>query len=177
MKSLKTVQAIARVLRILVKIGLIFTIIGAAGALIGGIALLSTPYLGRELTGMIVSGVEAGDPTMLGIALVGESVYLAGVAVAMGFTCRYFKNELADGTPFTHRGAKELLRAGILNLAVPLGALCLCSAITAIAQIPETLLSNEYEAVSGTVMILLSFVLHYGADLESLRQGSSPANL
>ena len=33
----------------------------------------------------------------------------------------YFKNELADGNPFTLRGAKELMRLGILTIAIPLG--------------------------------------------------------
>lgn len=56
--------------------------------------------------------MEDTNATELGIALIYESIYLVGVAVAMGFTCNYFKHELADGTPFTHSGADLIVCAG-----------------------------------------------------------------
>ncbi len=164
MKSLKTVQNIAKVRSIFVNIGYVFTIIGAVGALIGGVSLRSVPYIGEDISKLIVSEMEGADSTALGFGLIAEGVYLTGVAIGMGFTNRYFKNELKAGTPFTHDGAKELLKAGIINLAVPMGTFSMCAAILSIADC-ESVLSNEYDAATGIMMILLSFVFHYGADL------------
>ncbi len=165
MKSLKTVQTISKVLSILVKIGFIFTIIGAAGSLIGGIALMVAPYLREDILALIVSETGAENLRELGIALQAEAVYLVGVAIAMGFTCSYFKHELADGTPFTHSGADMLKKVGIINLVVPFGTYCISSGILAMLKISENVLENQYEVVTGVAMILLSFVFHYGADL------------
>lgn len=165
MKSLKTVQTIAKVLSILAKIGFIFTIIGAAGSLIGGGAMLAVPYLGEDIVKLIVSEMGDTNATELGIALISESIYLIGVAIAMGFTCSYFKKELADGTPFTHIGADKLKKVGIINLVAPFGTYCISVGILAMTDISESILSNQYEVVTGVAMILLSFVFHYGADL------------
>lgn len=164
MKSLKTVQSISKVVSIIVKIGYVFSIIGAVGALIGGVALLSVPYIGEDIARLIASEVEGATATALGIGLIAETIYLTGAAIGMGFTNQYFKNELKAGTPFTHNGAKELLRAGIINLAVLMGAYSICAVILAIAEC-ESVLSIEYDAAAGIMMILLSFVFHYGADL------------
>lgn len=165
MKSLKIVQGIIKVLSIFVQIGFVFTIVGALLSLIGGISLLCSSYLSENIVKFIMSEVRVDSMTELGVALVSECVYLTSVAIAMGFICRYFKNELNDGTPFTHRGAKELLKTGIIYLAVPLGGLCLSAIIMSIAGVSENLISNESEIASGVAMILISFVFRYGADL------------
>ncbi len=179
MKSLKTVQTISKVLGILVKIGFIFTIIGATGSLVGGSALLTIPYLGENLIKLIVSEAGSTNATELGIALISECVYLVGVAIATGFTCSYFKKELADGTPFTHSGADKLKKVGIINLVAPFGTYCISAGIISMAEVSEYLISNEYEIVTGVAMILLSFVFHYGADLiegECNDVGTPPMN-
>ncbi len=170
MKSLKTVQTIAKVLSILAKIGFIFTIIGAAGSAVGSGALLAVPYLGENLVKLIVSEMGDTNATELGFALISESIYLVGVAIAMGFTCSYFKKELADGTPFTHSGADKLKKVGIINLVAPFGTYCISASILDMAGVPESILSNQYEVVTGVAMILLSFVFHYGADLVEVKK-------
>lgn len=170
MKSLKTVQTISKVLGILTKIGYIFTIIGAAGVLAGGIILLCIPSIGENIVSLALSEIPDVNASRLGVTLISESVCLIGAAVAMYFTCKYFKNELADGTPFTHRGAKELLRAGIINIAVPLGAICIAAIICTIFDVPEPDFSNESGITTGVTMLLLSFVFNYGADLLDSKQ-------
>ncbi len=165
MKSLKTVQTASKVLCIFEFISFICTIIGAAGALVGGISLLCMPYLGKDIVDMIISEAGMENTTQLGIALIAECIYMAGIAVAMGFTHEYFKHELEDGTPFTYSGAKKLFRTGIINIAVPLGAFIVSSMISVFVNTNESALSNELSITSGIAMILFSFVFKYGADV------------
>jgi len=48
-----------------------------------------------------------------------SSIISCGAEIAISyFAYRYFKNELNDGTPFTIRGSKELLRLGCITIAV-----------------------------------------------------------
>ena len=61
-------------------------------------------------------------------------VLCAAEAVLSKFAELYFKNELADGTPFTMRDAKELMRLGILTIIIPLGMVIVCSIGVAIAD-------------------------------------------
>ena len=55
-------------------------------------------------------------------ALVGWLILCAGEAVLAKFAEAYFVHELKAGTPFTLAGAKELLRLGVLAIALPAGS-------------------------------------------------------
>ncbi len=163
-KALKTVQTISKVMSILAKIAFVCTIIGAAGSLLGGISLFSVPLLGETVADIIVSETGAESVIGLGVGLIAVCIFLIGTAIALGFVCQYFKHELADGTPFTHNGAAELLRVGIISLAVPFGALIFSSAVAAFSGASNAI-SLEFNATSGIAMILLSYVFSYGAHL------------
>ncbi len=152
--------------RIITRIGFVCCIIGAAGALIGGVVLLASPAMSEELAKLIMSEMENISVSVrdLGIGLIAESIFLIGQAVALGFSCSYYKNELLDGTPFTYEGAKKLMTTGIINLAVPFGAMCVSTGIIAMTGI-EDLISIEYEITAGVAMILASCVFTYGTDV------------
>ncbi len=165
MKSLKNVQLIAKILLILTTVGFWLTLIGAAGALLGGSLLLTiAPFLGEELTNLIVAESGIADLSALGISLIAECVFLVGMVVSLWYTMQYLRAEQKDGTPFTHKGAALLLRTAIINLAVPVGAIIVASLITAISGV-DNMLSNEWEIVGGVTMLLLYFVFRYGADI------------
>ncbi len=165
MKSLQNVQVIAKVLYIFSVIAFVCTIIGAVGCFIGACVMLLAPLLGEELVSLILTETGAQSIAELPAALFAVCIYLIGGIFAAWFVLRYFKHELADGTPFTHRGAKELCKTGILNLAIPFGTMILASIVIAVAGVSEGLIRVEYNATTGVAMILLSFLLHYGADL------------
>ncbi len=165
MESLGTVQKIVKVLYIICKIIFICAIVGAAGSLVGSLALFIVPILGEWVVDLIVAGAEVESVVQLAVGLLAESIFLCGEIVAVGYVCTYLKNELADGTPFTKRGAKELLKVGIISLAVPMGSLMIASIVAAIGG-AQDILSGGYNMLGGIVMILLSFVFNYGADLE-----------
>ncbi len=166
-KSRKAVQVIAKVFSILAFLAFIFSIIGAVGCLIGGIAILSLgSLLTEEALAQITEISGVSDMRGLGVSLLAEVVFLVGGLVVIYFVRRYLKNELQAGTPFTYSGASELLRLGVINLTVPLGSLIISLIITAACGC-ENVISNEYNAIGGVFMILLSFVFKYGAELES----------
>ncbi len=178
MKSLETVQKISKVLSILSIIAFVFTIIGAVGTLVGGIALMLLPGvlnasgLGDDFMELIIEGSGVESLEFLGIELIGTLFIVIAEAVVAFFVCRYFKNELADGTPFTYRGAKELLYLGIISLAVPFGGMIISSTINAVFLIKSNI-SNQFDITLGVVMILLSFVFKYGAELNEKKQAES----
>lgn len=96
-------------------------------------------------------------------------IFCAAEAVLSIFAEIYFRNELADGDPFTLRGAKELVRLGILIAAIPLGSVIVCSIGIAIADnfFPEIekLSYDGYASVGlGIMMIVASLFCRYGAE-------------
>lgn len=96
---------------------------------------------------------------------------LASSAVLAKFCEKYFVNELAAGTPFTFEGAREMRRLGILLIAVPLGVSVFSEILLAITNIDQKITMNaEISASSpillGIVLIAISFVFKYGAELK-----------
>lgn len=97
-------------------------------------------------------------------------VFCAAKAVISKFAEIYFKNEIADGTPFTLRGSKELLRLGIIDIAVSYGDAILCGIGVAIAgQFIAGTEEMQFDGFSsigiGIAMIIVSVICRYGAEI------------
>ena len=115
MSILKTIQTLSKIGRILSKIVYICCVVGFCGCIVGIISL----GLGGEvfklggvtIHSIIESHSHTSMPTLY-TAMAFGLVLCAAEAVLSKFSEIYFKNELADGTPFTMRGAKELMRLG-----------------------------------------------------------------
>ncbi len=203
MKSLKIVQLIAKVLSVLTKIAFVCCIIAGTLLLVGAIILMTYPEAGVQiaesvdLEGIINAyadgsvapadvrtGVLIATP-FVGAILLALAITVAGAAVVVGFVDSYFKFELGEGTPFTHRGANKLFTIGILGIAIPVGTAIVSSIIIstalnlAIHAFPEAVeyLGGAQFSISfganltlGISALLLSFVFRYGADLEKKLQ-------
>lgn len=182
MKSLKAIQVLAKIGKILSKIIFILCIVGFCLSLVGIISLA----LGFE-------GFKLGDVTFkslienkaglsipsLYVMMATGVVFCAAEAVLSKFAEIYFRNELADGTPFTQRGAKELTRLGILAIAIPLAAAIVCG-------IGVGIVSNFYPEVEdlsrgggtsvglGVMMIVMSLFCRYGAELREEKAEETP---
>ena len=173
MKSLKVIQTLAKIGKVLSKIGFIFCIIGFCGCIIGVLGLVvgveALNVGGVTLRNIIETNAEMNMPTLYAAMAVGI-LFCAAEAVLCKFAETYFKNELADGTPFTLRGSKELLRLGILNVAVPLGTVIICAIVIAVAGIfyPE-IEKPSFDGYGsfgiGIFMMILSLFCRYGAEL------------
>ena len=173
MNTLKTIQTLSKIGRILSKIVYICCVVGFCGCIVGMISL----GLGGEvfkLGGVTIHSIIESHSHMsmqaLYTAMAVGIVLCAAEAVLSKFAEIYFKNELADGTPFTMRGAKELMCLGILTISIPLGMVIVCSIGVAIADnfFPEIekLSYDGYASVGlGVMMILLSLFCRYGVEV------------
>lgn len=137
------------------------------------VAALSTLSLIMTAAGLDEIASIAGV-TIHGIVTPGGEDYLmisailtcVSDAVLLGFACRYFKNELNAGTPFTHDGAKELFRLGVLNIAVPIAAGIIDAIVRVICKASE-LPDNEYGStvLMGVLFVFMALVFKYGAEI------------
>lgn len=178
MKSLNTIQTLSKIGKVLSKIVFILSVIGVCGCFAGVVSLsMGNGSLfkigGVSLHGMVTQ--KQGESIQgLAAALAGWMIVCAGKAVLAKFAEVYFKNELTAGTPFTYDGAKELLRLGILAIALPLGCAVAGSIVEGIiagfldvekATALEVSFNNESSIMLGISFIVISLICKYGAEV------------
>jgi len=162
-KNLQIVQKISKVLGILAKIGFIMSLVGLVCCIVG-LVLSLVGGLSQELAAKIV---KEGDVTMkqvAGYCLGGLIICIVSVIVTK-LHKDYFEMEQAAGTPFTQESAKGFRTLGIVNLAAPLICTILVAIVNSIFKIKVDY-HVDGSFTTGVVMILLSFVFAYGAELE-----------
>jgi len=165
-RNLTIVQKISKVLGILSKIGFIMSIVGLVFCIVG-LVLSVVGGLSMEFAQKIVKAELESDITMkqvTGYCLAGLVICIVSVVVTKAHK-DYFEMEQKVGTPFTAEGAKSFRTLGIMNIAAPLICIVAVAIIRSIFKI-----NFDYSADgsfgTGIAMILLSFVLAYGAELE-----------
>lgn len=187
MKSLKAIQTVSKIGKILSKIAFVFFIIGACCCVVGMLSLVVDSTGVIKMGGSAVQGIKIYGVTVHGLlsdrfglssesiaaTLFGWLIICIGQAVLSKFAEKYFMNELKAGTPFTLDGASELLRLGIMTIAVPIG----CSVAAGIAEgiiasfsnaaksDLDTSFDNESSVVLGVMFIIISLLCRYGAEL------------
>lgn len=177
MKSLKQIQSISKMGKIFSNIAFVCAIIGFCGCIVSLISL----QLGAEeifkVGNVTLHGlVEAGDYGMEGICgiLAAWMIICAGEAVLAKFAEAYFKHELSDGTPFTQKGATELLRLGILTICIPLGTAVIADVVQAVVAglmntntdfATDVCFDNEGMVALGVMFIVMSLLCRYGAEM------------
>lgn len=178
MKSLKTIQALFKIGSVLSKIAFILSVIGFCGC-IAGLIDVSFGKAGLiKLGGVTLHSLITKDlgfnNKSIAAALFGWLIICAGEAVLSKFAEIYFKNELNIGTPFTLGGANELLRLGILILAVPTGCAVAGSIAEGIiagflkvekAAAMDVCFENGASIALGVMFIITSLLCRYGAEL------------
>ena len=178
--TLKRIQVLARIGMILSRIAFICCIIGAVGCAVGiacfALAGDTVFTLGGVSVHSLIENTASLSEPALYAAMATGLLFCAAEAVLSRFAVIYFRNELADGTPFTLRGAKELMRLGVLTIAIPLGTAIVCSIGIAVADnfYPglEKLSAGEYSSAGlGIMMLVLSLFCRYGAEVT----GEKPA--
>ena len=178
MKSLNTIQKLFKIGRILSKIAFILSVIGFCGCIAG---LLSLGFGRGSLTkignvtihGLIYSDYGYNIKSITA-TLSGWMVVCAGEAVLAKFAEVCFKNELKNGTPFHPAWAKELLRLGILTLAIPTGCAVAGSIVEGVlagllnvdkAAAMDLYFDNEASIVLGIMFLFISLLCRYGVEL------------
>lgn len=168
MKTLNTIQMLSKILS---KIVFIFCIIGFCGGVVGILSMaLGAPTLqfgGVTLKSILDTGA---DPTAGAVyaAMAAVMIFCAGEAVVAKFAEHYFKRELADGTPFTLAGAKEMQRLGILTICIPIGTGIVAEIVHAVME--QTMhgsaplqMNIDSSVALGVMFIVMSLICRYGA--------------
>ena len=170
-KSLKTVQTVCKVCKVLAEIAFVMFVVIVALMLAAAI-LTGTGYFDT----LVSSGALILDDAIMYSGAAQEYVVAICVAIIIVFSAEavvakfinvYFKHELKAGTPFTFEGAKEMLRLGIIAIAVPSAA----SVISAIYLTVVTADSGDWNfsvKISlglGLMFLALSPLLKHGTEL------------
>ncbi len=180
MKSLKNIQILAKVGKILSKIVFIFGVVAVCVCVVG-LALLPfgdgkiAEIGGVTINGIVDIGTEEGR-SIAYITFVFVIITCIGNAMLAKFAERYFYNELKAGTPFTENGSKELLNLGILTIVIPIATsvaaeivrrvmLELMNISDELAAAADASYDNGSSVALGVMFIIMSLFCSYGASL------------
>lgn len=171
-KSLNVIQTISKIAKVICSIGFVFSIIGGVGCLIGIASLSAFDGLvidGKEFSEYIIDLGEVNVHTAYERMTFSVLSCIAG-GIILKFAERYLAHEIADGTPFTERGASEILRLGILIILLPLAAIILGGIahgiFTAFWKDVAAFEADNVSIGAGFFCILLSFLFRYGAEVK-----------
>ena len=175
MKSLQTIQKTFRVFQTLSKIAMVLSFVWAGLAALGLLCGVLW-YSGGNVFGvnqelLYSLTVTGGLTEMIGVLLVDFILALTD-GILLVFARRYFKAEQADGTPFSHSGADLMKRLGILLIVLPAVATILVGVLHGIfdmVQIEAADVGNGTSVMMGIMLILVSLILRYGAEMEENR--------
>lgn len=172
MNSLDKIQKIIKVFRILAKIAMIFAYV-ATGLLLITAILFANNSTYQLMASSAPEAFADVDRNQTVAELLCDFVVCLTDALLLTFGQLYMKHELEDGTPFTTRGANEIRGLGIRIIILPLVAIAIISALCATfnTTLPDTL-SNELSVSFGIVLIIISIIFRYGAELESKVKGN-----
>jgi len=177
MKTLKSIQTLAKIGKIFSKIIFIFSLIGGIGCIAGIISLALIPE-GFKIGSVTIRGlIEKSADISVGTlyaAMATGIVLCAGEAVISKLAERYFKHETEDGTPFTRGGAKELMRLGICTICIPLGTSVIANIVfqimkTSLAGVAELDLGYTASVGLGVMFIVTSLICKYGAEMNEVK--------
>ena len=170
MKTLEKIQKTMHVFGILTKIALVFSIIGAAFCAVGALCTLAW-YTGGEVFSIfgepITHFVGREDVNQAMAVLLSEVFFLSTDAILLTFAQRYFTLEQAAGTPFTRNGAEALKKLGIRCIYLPIVAMVIVAVVLACLNVERGGdWDNLPSLATGVVLILVSMIFRYGAELE-----------
>ena len=179
MKTLKTIQMVAKIGHVLSKIAFIFCIIGFCMCVCGILSVAfgapTVQFGGISFESVLQEhGKSLGDVYM---NLVAGAVVCAGSAVVTKFAEQYLDHERAAGTPFTIEGAKELQRLGILSVCIPVGTQILVQIIRAVFEktmggVGEIQFDVGSLVGVGIIMLIVSLLCRYGAETAAQNEES-----
>lgn len=161
MNSLDIVQKLAKIGKILSKITYICAMIGACACLMGALLLPIGAGELLKIGGVSIHSIlsrNIGIPQSC-MALAGATIICAGQVVLAKSSYAYFARELEAGTPFTHAGAKELQKLGILNICVPLACAIPAAILKGFAEQAANTKWNVSTDIDGSITLGIVFVV------------------
>lgn len=181
-KTLKRIQVLSKLGRILSTIVFVCSIVGAVGTVLGLFSLLligNKAFVigGVTIHGMIETNSGTNMPTVYAAIVVGFICCLGEIFLAK-MAKNYFSYELEVGTPFTLEGAKKLKKLGIS--AIVISVVCMILSGIAIAIVEAIAMVTSFASVGdididiqfadgsqialGIMFIVMSLALRYMAE-------------
>ncbi|MEI3123770.1 MAG: hypothetical protein V8S81_08335 [Oscillospiraceae bacterium] len=161
MDTLKILQKLYRLGRILSKIAYVCAIVAACLCAVG-IASFALGAGTLRLGGVTIRGLVRADTSLsegaLDAAMTAGLIVMAGEAVLSRFAAGYFAQALADGTPFRAESARSLLRLGVTR-SVSRSAQILAEIACAVLE-----KTGRRGFVLGVMFIVLSLVCRCAAE-------------
>lgn len=161
MNTLKTIQTLAKIAKIVSKIVFICCIIGICGCIIGIIGFaIGAEVLkinGINIEEFLQNEAEISSGTLYCYMAAGIFICL-GESVVAKFAEIYFRHEISQGTPFSKEGVTELFRLGILTICMPLAAIIF-------ADITQSIIAH---AIENAVVLELNGSTSIGTGLSFL---------
>lgn len=170
MNSLNTVQKTFRVFGVLAKAAMILSFVWA-GLIVLGLVCGTAWYSGVSVVGvsretLLVMTRSSSLAQMMGV-LLSELVFALTDGALFLLSFRYFRQEQADGTPFTRDGAEQVKYLGIWTIALPMAAVVLSAAFREVFGVSRAGdWGNQFSVFLGVVLILASLIFRCGAELE-----------
>ena len=175
MDSLKTIQKTFRIFLRLTHAAKILCIVGAVLSGVGALCLMTSYYGGHvfDLFGKpIVIFHSDTNWKQQYVELLAASIRMIANCILLAFAQDYLKTEQSEGTPFTMTGAEKLKNLGIRCIWIPIVAIVV--AVTVTVWLGEESIGeagNAFSITTGIVLILVSMIFRYGAELEQQLHG------
>ena len=175
MKALNTIQKLSKIGKVLSTIIFVFCIVGAVLSVVGILCLAFIPE-GFKIGEVTIRGlIESKANISVGTCYTSAAlalIFCIGEAVLSKIAARYFKNEVAAGTPFTEKGANELKRLGICTIVIPIATAIVAAIVYAVMKASfkdvADLQFADYASIGlGVMFIFMSLLCRYGAYIEN----------
>lgn len=176
-KNYMKLQKIAKLGEILSKVAFVCSVISVCGCIAGIFGNLIGIDKVLKVGGVTIHGLLSGfgiyDAKSINVTLAAWLIVCIGEVVLSKFSQIYFRNILAEGTPFTQMGAGELRRLGIMTMLIPTGCVVLAEIIQGIVTgfmdvtadaWMDLNFDNETSIMLGAMFIVGSFLCEYGAE-------------
>lgn len=170
MESLTRIQKTFDVFKTLAKIAMILSLVWGVLALLGAASGMVWKYggtvIGADLEVLQELTHTAALDEMIA-RLFSDAVFAFTDLTLFGFAYAYFKKEQEDGTPFTQTGADAIKKLGIKIIVLPLVAIIIAQVIFECFGVDtHEDWGNGGSVMLGIMLILVSMVFRYGAELE-----------
>ena len=177
-KNYIVLQKIVKLGKVFSKVAFVFSIIGICGCIIGLLSNLLGNGQILKIGGVTIYGLlaefNADNGNSTRATLMAWLIVCVGQAILAKFAELYFCHVETSGTPFTHTGAWELRRLGIMMIMIPTGCVALAEIVQGTMEGFMNVTSdgwsdlnfdNEASVIVGVMFIACSFLCGYGAEL------------
>ena len=168
--QLQTIQKTFHIFYALTRIAATLCIVGASLCAAGALCI-TVASRGGQVFGLLGEPIDmfAGmtDPVRMNATLWAACISLVAKAILLVLAQNYLRSEQADGTPFTEQGADRLRTLGIRCIWISVAAAVLAAVVAALQGAADAAaVGNSTEVVTGIVLLLISMIFRYGAQLE-----------